>query len=643
MTDLSNVHQSTHPDMPTTVVVDGMSPSVISRMPELRKTATSAQIDPKQVHLDTLIHASVVTHLIKVDTVPDPLFALSQMQDLPEISFAAIFDDGLIALGCHTTLPDELARLAIPAVATGPLKPKIGAGLQRIENVSQRLETLVDAMAPEETLLNDELGRTILDRLSALEDNVKRANANAPDASIEILQSQMSALEDRLVKLPNPTETLTRIDAKLSELAQSANPVPDLAEQQEQIAACATAIQTTTLNLEAIASELRALGGDDHRATLSRLTDLLPQLEKTITIDHISDSDRSSLGSAGNMLSSLGRLADTDPISETIEQMGAAQRTAFARIEAAITKAVSGLAPSLDHLNARADETENMMSDWHKDLKALSQHTRSIADNTEQLPPVFVALQGDFDKLANKPAPVLDLSAQKESLADFASKLAATLQEIEGITKRSADHATHASAQADTTIATLQTLPKLITATLRHEIDLNPLKDGIASLKMQLSALPDNMNLSAINASLTSLSDQIIPIGLAQSANAEEIRKTLQALKSHLQSLTNDMVQLQDKDPDLSPIKDLIIHLEAELGQATETQDGQHAMLQDTLTGLARHFGLVPQSSPTLLPASQLAPETSLNTLRMEFADLISKRMKENRMPIGDQAQKSGT
>lgn len=641
MTDLSNGHQSTHPEMPATVAVDGMSPSIISRMPELRNTATSAPLDPKQVHLDTLIHASVVTHMIKVDTVPDPLFALSQMQDLPEISFAAVFDDGLIALGCHTTLPDELARLAVPAVATAPLKPKIGAGLQRIENVSKRLETLVDTMAPEEALLNDELGRTILDRLSALEEKVLQATA--PDAGIEILQSQMSALEDRLVKLPDPSTTLGRIDAKLTDLAQSTNPNLNLAEQQEQIAACATAMQSATLKLETIATEMGALSGEDQRETLSRLTDLLPQLEKTITIDHVADIGRSTFGTDRNMLSSFGKLANTDAIAETIEQMGAAQRTAFARIEAAITKAVSGLAPSIDHLNARADETENMMSDWHKDLKILSQHTRSIADNTEQLPPVFVALQGNFDKLANRPVPALDLSAQKESLAGFASTLGTTLQEIEGITKRSGDHATHAAAQADTTIATLQTLPKLITATLRHEIDLNPLKDGIASLKTQLAALPDNMNLSAINAGLTSLSDQIGPIAQTQSTNAEEIRNTLQTLQSQIQKLNNGMAQVQDKDTDLSPITNLIVQLEAQLGQATEAQDGQHAMLQDTMTGLARHFGLVPQTSPALLPASQLAPETSLNTLRMEFADLISKRMKENRQPLADQAQQSGT
>lgn len=644
MTDLSNGHQPTTSDTATPGAGNGMSPSIISRLPEIREMAKAAQVHPKQAHLDTLIEASIVTHLIKVDTVQDPIFALSQMQELSEISFAAIFEDGLVALGCHTQLPAALAKIAVPAVSTGLKRAKQSNGLQRIEQVSKRLETLVDQMEPEEIVVNEQMGRAIIERLSSLEAEVGKTAVVPADTGIEILQTQISALEDRLVGLTDPTDALNKIMNKLAGLEKTPPAAPDQTALQKQMEECTTAIMNATQQMHAAAAEVVSRPAEQGDAS-AQLAELLPQLEQAIVA--LSEQTTFVDQPAGKIphTSALARHPEMERVTEKIDQLGNAQRAAFTRVEAAITKAVAGLAPALDHLDARADDTEMMMANWQKDLKLLSQHTRVIADSAEQLPPVFVALQGDFDRLANAPAPVVDLSAQNDSLASFGAQLGDSLKEIEAFAQRSGQQSAHAAAQSDETIATLQTLPKLISATLRHEIDLHPVKDSLAALKAQLSALPKDMNLARIATDLETLSNQMVPIRKTQTVEFDAMRTSIQAVLHQLQSVNEGMSELQSKDLNLTPlndlIKDLIADVETQLGQSIQSHDSQFAHLNDGLTGLARHLGLAPQAAPPLLPASQLAPETSLNTLRMEFADLIGKRMQENRAPLPDQAHKS--
>lgn len=640
MTDLMNGQNQTSPiTQPAAALRDTYSPREALDA-HSRTESKKTDIHPKQAHLNTLIHAKIVTHLVHVDEVPDTLFALSQMQDLPEVRFAAIFDDGLIALGCPTGLPEALASIAVPAVPTSLSNPRGKGGLQRIEEVSYRLEALIDAMAPEEVIANEELGKSILDRLTSLEKQIAMPRPLDAGADTSKLESQIASLQERISTMPDLAPALASLEAKISDIAL----VPASADQNDQLSELSKGISSLTQQVKAQAALTQAFVGavdeDSQDQGIAQLAEHMARLERTIlnagsmNPTRNPDMEKTLRSLTQSVQAVLKSRQEPEHVTEKIEQLGAAQRTAFTRIEAAVAKAMSGLEPALDHLNARAADTENMMSDWHKDLRTLSLHTRSIADSTEQLPQVFTNLQNDMTSLANSPAPAIDLSAQEASLTRFASDLGDTLKQIESVAQRVEDKSAKAATQSDETIATLQTLPNLISAALRHEVDLKPIEQNLTDLKENLEELPQNMNLAAIAAGLAAVSDQISPINDTQVTAFEDLQSSVKFILSHLQHMGDDVTRLNDKEPDFEPLKELICGVDRQIIDVTQSQDGQLTLLQDMMTGLAQHLGAAPKQAVPLVTSSALAPETSINTLRMEFADLISKRMKENNTPF---------
>lgn len=640
MTDLMN---GTNPTTPITQPAAAMRDTYPPREAldaHSRSEGKKADIHPKQAHLNTLIHAKIVTHLVHVDEVPDTLFALSQMQDLPEVRFAAIFDDGLIALGCPTGLPEALASIAVPAVPTALSNPRGKGGLQRIEEVSYRLEALIDTMEPEEVIVNEKLGKSILDRLTSLETQIANSEPQTVSADVSGLQSQIAALQERMTAAPDLAPAIAILDAKISDIA-TADPQTD---QVQYLAELSDGLKSLTQQVKAQAALTQAfIGSVDEEGPDQGSTQLLDQmarLERTIlnagaiAPSRNPDTEKALRSLTQSVQSFLKSRPEAEHVTEKIEQLGAAQRTAFTRIEAAVAKAMSGLEPALDHLNARAADTENMMSDWHKDLRTLSVHTRSIADSTEQLPQVFTNLQSDMASLANAPAPVIDLSAQEAGFAKFATDLSGALKQIEGVAQRVEDKSAKAATQSEETIATLQTLPNLISAALRHEVDLKPIEQSLADLGENLEKLPENMNLAAIAAGLSAVSDQITPINDTQAIAFEDLQSSVKFILSHLQHLGDDVTRLHAKEPDFDPLQDLIANVDQQIASQAQSQEGQLNLLRDMLTGLAQHLGAAPQQAMPMVTSSTLTPETSINTLRMEFADLISKRMKENNTPF---------
>jgi chromosome segregation ATPase len=498
-----------------------------------------------------LIHSGIVTHLIRVDEVPDPLFALSQMQEMPEVRFAAVFDDGLIALGCPDGLPDALDDIAVAARASAPMQDAPHKGLDRIEEVSARLAALVDGMEPEEVILSDQLGRTILDRLTSLE--VQFARPASVDLIMKELTGRLGDLDNRLSVISTSGETLAG-----------------------QVAG----------------------------------------LERSIT---------------------QFKPAGAELVAEKLEQLGTAQRTALSRVEAAMGKSVAGLEPALAHLSARAEETENRLSGWQGDLKALSQQLQGILDQTDSLPAALGALRKDYEVLASKPTPILDLTAQKESLSSFSSHLNDALSKMQTIARKSGENAAQTAARSDETIATLQTLPDLISATLRRDVDLTEITQAIAGLQGQLSALPDRLKLPSIAEAVTTHADKN---HADQTTELETLRTGVQNILAQLDGLDRGVSQLHAKETDFEPLNEQFSALQNHATQNFQAAGGQLGHLSDALGKLAQHLG-VPQLGSDLIAGGPLSPETSLNTLRMEFADLITKRMKEGAASLPDRSRRA--
>lgn len=622
-------------------------------LPQTRPAGRATKTHPNQTHLNALIHAKVVTHMIHVDEGPDPLFALSQMQGLPEVKFAAVFDDGLIALGCPGTLPEALATIATPAVPTAPPQPSGSSVTQRMEKASRRLETMIDAMEPEQAVLDDQLGRSILDRLTSLETQMAKALVRAPDTASAALKRQVSQLQEQITALPDPSTGIALLDAKLADITQPNDLETQFAKNQKQLEAISTSVTEGMSTIKDVASRVEVLasgttGKEDDSGSdtsLSRLTDQIARLERSILSTATPAQNKEIEKSLRNLTRAVESSAkvppETSDVMERVEQLGLAQRSAFTRIEAAMIKAVSGLEPALDHLNARVADTENMMSDWQKDLKTLSLHTRSIADNTGKLPPVFAALQSDLTALANKPAPVLDLSSQTEGFARFGAELSSTLNEIESFAQQIGEKSTRSVAQSDKTIATLQTLPNLISATLRHDVDLKPIEHSLSELQSDLGTLSKRVNLTATNQSVTTLADQIAPISDNQKATFDSLQSTIKIILAQLQNLSDDVTGLHTPNPDLALIKDQVGLVQQQLKTSTQDHDGEFGKVRDTLCSLSKHLGLTEAPAVPIVASSELVPEASLNTLRMEFADLITKRIKENNKPIAAHSRKA--
>lgn len=629
MTDLMTAPEPNDTLIPSDTVGHGPLPPSEPRVAEIQSALEKRSIHPNQPHLDALIHAKIVTHLIRVDAVPDTLFALSQMQEMPEVCFAAVFDDGLIALGCPDVLPEALATLATPAMATSSApgtafqgSPNQSSG--QIDAMAERLERLLDRAGSEEIVPNDQLGLSILERLETLETRLSQPQTD--------VWEKFDALNDRLTEIHNLTDAGTSIDqhAQQEQLNQITSVITMFMQRLET-----TRSDMATQSNDALTQLADSIAARQDKA-MSKLTSLLGKLDRRM--DQMNPMQASQLSDIENTMATLVKTLQTsaasrpstEPIVETIEQLGAAQRTAFNRVEAAMGKAVSGLEPALTHLNARAAETENMLSDWHRDLKTLSQRTRSIADNTGSLPSTLTTIQADLSTLANKPAAPLDLTAIKNSLSGFATGLSATLAEMKALTQQSNDRSKQAAEQSDETLATLQTLPSLMSAALRHDVDLAPMEQALSDLKTQLDGLPQTLKIPQIITDIASVSDQVSPIADAQALAFDTLNKGQRNVLAKLSTVEGDITGLHAKETDLSPVETLVGTFQKEALESAQTHDGQLNDLSETLARLTRHLGMAQQPAPLMGNAASLVPDSSLNTLRLEFADLITRRMKEN-------------
>ncbi|MEL6640338.1 MAG: hypothetical protein AAFP98_03325 [Pseudomonadota bacterium] len=71
-------------------------------------------------HIQNLARAGIATHVIFDDSLVDPVFAMAKARDMPDVHFAALFENDTLVLGCPHGLPAELAQLAKPILVNDP-------------------------------------------------------------------------------------------------------------------------------------------------------------------------------------------------------------------------------------------------------------------------------------------------------------------------------------------------------------------------------------------------------------------------------------------------------------------------------------------------------------------------------------------
>ncbi|MEL6620964.1 MAG: hypothetical protein AAFP16_18970 [Pseudomonadota bacterium] len=410
----------------------------------------------KQDHAQQIIRAGIVTHKIRNPDEVDALFAVSQARDLPEVSFVAAFEDGLILLGCPDGPPDCLVEMVEPVSAdTGPPEhspdlsakldvltaridkldtqtdDRISAGLERVVSVSQRLEYIADALGPD----NGSAASEPLDFgpvLAALKDSMDGIHARMSEAHVPDQNAQFAAMEARF-------DALSAHAAKQTDRMQAA--------------------------LDNVTSGLRAL-------TEQR------ESGQSLTAEHVTDALDPVVARVGGLQTSVARL------DERLQQVGTSIQTKDTDV-AQLAQAVSAMhatamnppaavdAERLDHL---AGEIAGLKADWAEAASKGHQAIKKINDFSSQL----------TDLAQNVVA--------QTGVADIGADLAAANSRIEEIALGT--QAISTRLESETTDTRIEALTQKLDAVLQDRPESDPGKElatPLADLQERVAALPEHI------------------------------------------------------------------------------------------------------------------------------------------------------
>ena len=226
--------------------------------PSAPAPASACAIHPSQPSLDPLVKAGIVTHMVYVKEALDPLFAVAQMRDLPEIHFVAAFQDGLIGLGCKDGLPADLVGIAHPVTPASPDAAAAPDFSKRFDMIESALARLEKQLAMEGESGSDAL-EPLISRIDGLEKHLQRqgsqedmgkiAELQEPLQRIDVLAQGLTALSGQVEKLLTENAT-TEMRSKFDQLLQAIPAPVDLAPLRAAVEQTADRITTAQKPLE---------------------------------------------------------------------------------------------------------------------------------------------------------------------------------------------------------------------------------------------------------------------------------------------------------------------------------------------------------------------------------------------------------
>jgi len=367
--------------------------------------------------------------------------------------------DGSLILDCPAGLPAELEGLVeetAPDVEDrlARLERDLGglsAELQERERLSDRLEAVEFGLAERlqgviaEEVLNlfaeGEAGPSVVDRIETLLDTVRQA----PDF-----------MEQITARLPDPA----LLEARLDEIANRPAPQPDLTPMRQMNARFLQAMQHVMTRLDHAVTEMAPPAPDaDILDRLGRIEALLHSPKPQLDLDPLFDRLTATLAPLQNSVVQLAeRVAALEdrptPMLDLTEQRksfagyATALSTALRRIEALDGKldGVGSLREEIAALQNRPSDTlEPFLAALDaREMPSLTPIEQALAQLCERLaPPDLSPIQAALTTLADRvaslesrPGPVLDVTEQRKSFANFATALGATLRRIESVADR---------------------------------------------------------------------------------------------------------------------------------------------------------------------------------------------------------------
>lgn len=406
---------------------------------------------------------------------------VTQMIAHSEVTFAATLSDGTILLCCPRGLPEDLASFAEPFKAPPPT-PSLEAKLALIERKldgmladqveREQMRDRLDAVefALQERLASEpETGPSPEEAAAMLQDLIQKhddlASTLAQKMESDLLAQSIAGLEDRVMAAlqtptgPDLSSVVAVIQASTAHLqAAPADTLAALMAKVEALAARPAPVLDLTAQHQAFTSFLTSLGTETAR--LEQTIDLLGKMQERDFSPQISDIK----SIFDDLLARLEAGPDWSPVLDRLDALQAmiaqgrddgATADAFPDLIAKITHLAERPAPVLDLTAQRQSFAAfaNAMSRAIERLEAVSEALMAPVEPVVSLPQLDT-LAGGFDRvlvqndqtasalqhlaqqisgLAQRPDPILDLTAQRQSFAAFGQALSKVVTRLEGV------------------------------------------------------------------------------------------------------------------------------------------------------------------------------------------------------------------
>lgn len=520
------------------------------------------------IHLESLVRAGVVTHQIPATTELDPLFAVSQIKDLPEVTFVAAFQSGFIALGCPNGPPESLESMIeiCPKPATEPpatapvttaiedLKARFDAlesslarnddvHLQRLESVSHRLEFAVDHLKSEQENRSSDpdTAQTLIDLFTQHAADIRQAQDDGFSHLRTHLSETWTAAQTRDDPLRSRLDGLGSAFQRLADQVaqQVASPPKHDTGLSETLAAMRGqlgGVYTSISQLDEGLGRLNAQGAD-RSATLNTLSKKLDTLNSADAQQEI----LSALKEAATQRQAS--IAQNDLMEKEIRASESAQKEQTAQLAHLVEKvdalceagSTNEKQPTLspETLEKLTEQVQTLVEQAPPpiDTSAIAQAAAEAvnAHLDYALPSHLQGLHTDLKKVANQPTPALDLTEQRRSFAGFSNVLSAIAKKLDTTANRIADETSGASAAATSDL-------------LR-----DTLNDWHGGLTAETDTVALKEHLDLFGAQLT-----------------EDLRSLLETQHTHLQGALSAQ-EIPDQTDTLAALQDDIAHVPAKL------------------------------------------------------------------------------
>lgn len=388
------------------------------------------------VPIDLIGPSGVVTHVISDPSLRTATgLDLERIRSYPEVQFAALLEGGMMALGCPDGLPEALIDIA-----------------QDIERPPP--DAASDAPQPSET---SPLDQHMLDFAQKLDDFMARQHTH------DVLSARMTAFEGTLTEvLARQDVSLAAADVARAQTAATLQTLCDKLDQQLDAMAEKTVRQSEAdtdvaealkrLEAQAVAPSGAQEAHVDLDPVLSAIEGLGQQLQN-LPAPPADPSE--ALAALHTRLDQIGAQPapqlDLTPQRKNFAQFQTVLSTALKRFEnvAAIMEAaaepsepspeLAGLADRFDALPLRVAQTvkeEMETASLRVDLSGVEQELSRLGQTPAQLPASFDALVEQVSALQKRPDPVLNLTEQRRSFANFATAFGAAIARMESLSDR---------------------------------------------------------------------------------------------------------------------------------------------------------------------------------------------------------------